>query len=217
MAKVVLGILDGFIGKVGTVVGAFWKGLPVMRAYKRKAHNPQSELQMLVRARFTVISKLASDFLSALYVGLGTEARKLHMTEGDLFVRKNWGAVTATSPDNVTTDYGELIIAAGPQRGVQFGSPRFDNPLEVELSFSTNDGEPKTTDDDLVYVFAYSPDVNDGILSQPVKRSTQSMTLTVPGHWSGQKVHLWGFVVGDGTENKGAVSDSVYVGSGNIS
>ncbi len=34
MGKLQMGILGGFIGKVGTVVGFNWKGKDVMRAYK---------------------------------------------------------------------------------------------------------------------------------------------------------------------------------------
>ena len=48
MAKMNWGILDGFFGKVGTVVGSFWKSIPVMRAYKRVVRNPKTESQQLV-------------------------------------------------------------------------------------------------------------------------------------------------------------------------
>ena len=40
MGKVRMGILDGFKGKVGTVVGSFWKGKKVMRAYNEFPSNP---------------------------------------------------------------------------------------------------------------------------------------------------------------------------------
>ena len=42
MAKTENGILDGFIGKVGTVVGYKWNGKSVMRAYVRYPHNPRT-------------------------------------------------------------------------------------------------------------------------------------------------------------------------------
>ena len=39
MGKLQNGILDGFSGKVGTVVGSTWKGIPVMRARPRLKKN----------------------------------------------------------------------------------------------------------------------------------------------------------------------------------
>ena len=46
MAKQQSGILGGYVGKVGTVVGYFWNGKPCMRAYKRQVRNPRTAAQM---------------------------------------------------------------------------------------------------------------------------------------------------------------------------
>ena len=69
MAKVNWGILDGFIGKVGTVVGSFWKGKAVMRAYKRQVRDRNNEAQQIARIRFAAIGRLSGAFLSAIRVG----------------------------------------------------------------------------------------------------------------------------------------------------
>ena len=47
--------------------------------------------------------------------------------------------------------------------------------------------------DDNVYLFAYCPDLNMGVLSAPVKRSATAVTLSLPNQWDGQTVHLYGF------------------------
>lgn len=216
MATINRGILDGFFGKVGTVVGSFWKGTPVMRAYVRRIHDSKNNSQLLVRARFTAISDLASAFLSAIRLGLHNDASRSRTTEANVFVKKNWEAVQATTVDSVTIDYADLEVANGSLPGVQFGTADFDTPQQVEVAFDTNEEIDKTSLDDQVYLFVYCPDSKGGILSAPVKRSVKSISIMVPSYWGGMKVHLWGFTLGGDIFNAGLTSDSVYIGSGNI-
>jgi hypothetical protein len=212
MAKVVLGILDGFIGKVGTVVGSYWKGKPVMRGYKRIHHDSKSEKQLLIRTRFGALAKLAEVFLPVLQMGFYKVARQKVMTEGNIFIRKNWEMTHSTVPGIATIDYPELVISAGKLHNVDFGTPSFDNPLEVEVTYSTV--SPLDDSNDLVYIFAYSPDANEGLLSESAKRDTGRISLTVPSHWNGLKVHVWGLTQSATSDT--TVSDSSYIGTGNI-
>lgn len=216
MATINRGILDGFFGKVGTVVGSFWKGIPVMRAYVRRIRDRKNSPQLLIRARFATLGELSSAFLAATRIGMRNAAAKSRTTESNVFVNKNWSAVEADSVDSVTVDFASLVVAHGPLTGVQFGSPQFDTPQQVDVSFDTNEEIDKTSLDDLVYLFAYCPDAKCGVLSPAVKRSDKSVSVTVPAYWNGMKVHLWGFTLGDGLDNKGMLSNSVYIGSGDI-
>lgn len=217
MATINRGILDGFFGKVGTVVGSFWKGIPVMRAYVRHIHDRKNTSQQLVRARFATLSEMTSAFLSAIRIGLHNDASLCQTTEGNVFVRKNWGAVQATTPDAVTVDYADLTVAHGSLTNVQFGSAQFDNPQQVDVTFETLEEVEGTSLDDLVYLFVYCPDAKGGVMAAPVKRSVKRISLMVPAIWNGMKVHVWGFTLGNGFSNAGAMSNSTYIGSGNIS
>jgi len=59
------GILGGFSGKVGPVVGGSWKGIDYMRGYVVPA-NPNSSGQQVVRSKWSVITGMASSLLSTL-------------------------------------------------------------------------------------------------------------------------------------------------------
>ena len=59
------GILGGFSGKVGPVVGATWKGIDYMRGYVIPA-NPNTSGQQTVRTKWSVLSKIASSLVSTL-------------------------------------------------------------------------------------------------------------------------------------------------------
>ena len=217
MATINRGILDGFFGKVGTVVGSFWKGIPVMRAYVRRIHDRKNTAQQLVRARFTALTEMASAFLSAIRIGLHNDASLCQTTEGNVFVRKNWGAVQASVADGVTVDYTGITVAHGSLTGVQFGTAQFDTPQQVDVTFDTLEEIEGTSLDDLVYLFVYCPDAKCGVMAAPVKRSVKRISVMVPSLWNGMKVHLWGFTLGDGLDNAGTLSNSSYIGSGNIS
>lgn len=214
MALYYLGILGTFKNKVGTVVGRHWKNWKwTMAAYVRNVKNPRTEAQQFQRARFAAIGGMCSAFLPAIAIGFRKLARQLTLTEGNVFVKMNIGAVEATTPDSVTIDYSAIQVAKGRLPEVQFGSPLFDTPLTVEVSYTPHTDDPEADAADTVLLFVYNPEDGRGILSEGAARSAGSASVTVPGSWNGVKVHVWGFV----TDDKGLCSRSTYIGSGNIS
>ncbi len=217
MGKVQQGILDGFIGKVGTVVGSFWKGKPVMRGYKRQIHDAQTEAQQLVRTRFAAINSLSSAFLSAIRLGFAETARSRRTTEGNVFVKLNWDYVHAEAPGSATVDYDELQVAKGNLPEILFGSATFTNPYQVAVAIDDPASAVRASPDDLVYVYVYSPEAAAGVLSAPKLSSDTEITCDVPDYWVGQRVHVYGFGIGDGLDNEGRIANSRYLGSGTIS
>ena len=208
-----MGILSDFKNKIGTVVGRHWKSWKyTTSAYVREVKNPRTEAQQLQRARFAAIGAMSSAFLPAIMEGFNQLARRLVLTEGNVFVKRNIGAVEATSPTSVTIDYSAITVSEGRLPEVQFGSPDFDTPLTVEVSFTGNTDDPEADAADTVHIFAYNAEDGRGILSEGAARSAGSASVTVPGSWNGVKVHVWGYVV----NAKGICSRSTYIGSGNI-
>ena len=65
MGKFRNGILGGFQGKVGTVIGSTWRGEDIMRALPKKVAKRPTELQLLQRIKF----KAVSEFLNPLRNG----------------------------------------------------------------------------------------------------------------------------------------------------
>lgn len=218
MGKVQVGILDGFVGKVGTVVGSFWKGLPVMRAYKRVVKDANTNAQQLIRTRFAAATTLASAFLYAIRIGFKQVARSKKMTEGDIFIKENWDEITADTPGAATIDYPDLVIAKGGLPEVLFGNVTTTEPLSIGITMQDTSGVIGADATDKVYIFAYSPEAQAGVISDGRNtRADTSATLNVPAYWNGHRVHVWGFAVGAGSDNKGVISNSRYIGTGTIS
>ena len=62
MGTIKQGILGGFSGKVGTVIGGSWKGISYMRSQAQSVKNPRTDGQLSQRSKFA----LALDFLKPL-------------------------------------------------------------------------------------------------------------------------------------------------------
>ena len=58
MGKIKQGILGGFRGKVGTVIGASWNGIAYMRGLAQSHKNPQTEAQLKQRSFFKEVQDL---------------------------------------------------------------------------------------------------------------------------------------------------------------
>ena len=60
MGTIKQGILGGFSGKTGTVIGASWKGIDYMRGQAKSIANPRTQKQIIVRSNLKQISRLMS-------------------------------------------------------------------------------------------------------------------------------------------------------------
>ena len=62
MGKIKQGILGGFKGKVGTVIGSSWNGISYMRGQAQSVRNPKTSAQMIQRDFFKEVQDLAGQF-----------------------------------------------------------------------------------------------------------------------------------------------------------
>ena len=58
MGTIKKGIMGGFSGKVGNIVGASWKGIAYIRSLPASVHNPRTEKQVTQRNKFSLIGRL---------------------------------------------------------------------------------------------------------------------------------------------------------------
>ncbi len=57
MAEIERGVLGGFSGTVGPVVGAHWRGKDIIRARPRKSSKPPTDLQLIQQAKFKLVTR----------------------------------------------------------------------------------------------------------------------------------------------------------------
>ncbi|WP_336734977.1 DUF6266 family protein [Chryseobacterium sp. VD8] len=55
MARITKGILGGFSGKVGTIVGANWRGQDIIRSIPKPSSKQPTNKQLLQQTRFSMV------------------------------------------------------------------------------------------------------------------------------------------------------------------
>ena len=212
------GYLSPIRKKLGNAVGRKWRTLDVLAVYQPFVSNPNTEAQQLVRARFSTAAKLAMSFARALEKGFYAICKGTKIPERSMFIKKNWSSITASSPSSVSIDYTELVIAQGALPECLFASPTFNDPLQVDVAMTDTSSVEGASASDKVYFLVYSPEAGAAVFSDGRNtRADATASIVVPAYWNGHRVHVWGFAVGNGADNKGIISNSRYLGAGTIS
>lgn len=90
------GVLGPFSGKVGTVVGSSWRGVPYIRSLATKVANPRTQGQVAARSRLAAIASRLKHFafvISAGFVNSGS------MSPWSAAIKANMKALTGPSDD----------------------------------------------------------------------------------------------------------------------
>ena len=216
MSKNNAGYMGQQIGKLGPAVGRRWRGMNVYSAYQKFVKDRKSESQLAVRAKFGAITSLSRCLRGATRMGLA--GIKTLWDGNNAFVHLNWSAVSGATAQEVAISYADVVVSRGNLPSVNFGTPDFEEELTVKVPITGDNVDvPGSTASDLVYLIAYQPDLKQGILSTPVLRSSETISVTVPSAWSGMRAHVWGFCIGAPNNTvPNEPSDSCFVGTGNI-
>ena len=116
MARLDQGLLGGYSGKLGTTVGATWKGINVVRTYQPNVANPNTQLQQDHRNKFREIAQLGSFFLASMVKPFWDKGAK-KMSGYNAFVSMNARAMR----DELQFDPMKFVIGNG-----QMGHPDGD-------------------------------------------------------------------------------------------
>lgn len=122
MARLDQGLLGGYSGKLGTTVGATWKGINVVRTYQPNVANPNTKLQRDHRYKFREIAQLGSFFLAGMVKPFWDKAAK-KMSGYNAFVSMNAQAMR----DDLQFNPMNFVIGNG-----QMGHPDGDATLSEE-------------------------------------------------------------------------------------
>src|SRR5205809_331466 len=122
MAKFTAGIMGPFNGKVGTVVGATWKGMPYMRARPKSRTGPISKKEKANRDKFTVAQYWLKPILEFVRVGFKDYSQRVvGFSAAKSWMMKNAMEKTAdgflVNPSHMLVSYGDLPLPANLRLG----------------------------------------------------------------------------------------------------
>lgn len=208
MGKFSKGILGGFSGKVGNVVGGNWKGIDYMRSKSSYKNLNPSEAQLTQQLKFGMCIRFVQSMSGLLEKTFNNFAvKKTGINSALSYTLKN--AVTGTYPlfsidyANVLVSRGDLPNVLGP--AIVMGA---DSLLVYSWTDNTGVGVARATDNAIPV--AYCPDFNQCIyLTAGAARSSLTETLNLSS-FTGKMVETY---LSFASENGQNVASSIYTGS----
>lgn len=211
MGTIKKGVLGGFSGKVGTVVGASWKGIDYIRSLPANVSNPRTEGQVTQRTKFTVALTFLRPIISYLNVGFKPYANRQSAYNAAMSYNVN-NAVTGTFPD-FAIDYPNVLVSRGSLLGAEDASATAAAG-SITFAWTNNSGVNDAKETDMAMPLAFNISKGQAVFkTNGAERSTETDVLTIPASWTGDDVELYlGFVSNDGL----LVASSVYLGQKTI-
>ncbi len=209
MGKIAQGVLGGFSGKVGNIVGGTWKGIDYMRIKPANVSNPKTQGQLDQRSKFSTVLRFLQPLTDFLKVGFKLYAIKMTQFNSAMSYNLN-NAITGTYP-NFTIDYTKALVGRGSLVGAAGAAAASSSAGVVEFSWTDNSGSGNALGTDKALLVVYNATKGYAVYDTAgASRATQAQNLTVPSDFSGDSVEAFiGFVSEDGKE----VANSVYIGS----
>ena len=134
MAKQRFGINDAYRGTVGTVIGYEWRGKWCLRARPLRVRNPRTEKQQINRMVFKQAVDLASHMKLALRKGLHNVSMGLHLTECNLFFKRNKGCFSLGEDGKLEVDWESLMLSEGSLAAPVFSTHSSVSPSRAASS-----------------------------------------------------------------------------------
>lgn len=210
MARIKDGITGGVSGKIGTIVGAKWRGISYIKTKPAKIKDPKSQKQLKQRSKFNVTLNFIRTATELIKIGFQSEAdeRKTAYNAAMSYNMKH-----AVKPDDrgegFELDHEKVKISLGPLDGASDMQTRIEGD---KLLFEWDSTKTATTGrmDDMAMVMAYNTlkcraihDINAG------KRMEGVASISLPQNWSGDEIMVY---IAFKNYNATVVSDSVFAG-----
>ncbi|PNQ72511.1 hypothetical protein C1T31_12045 [Hanstruepera neustonica] len=209
MATFEKGILGGFSGKVGNVVGARWRGQNIMRSLPQRGDYKPTEDQLLQRERFKTVVTFLTPLRGLLSKYFGKKqgvkspynlATAYHLTE----------ALTAI-PGGFEIDFTKVLISKGDLRGMETPTLAAAANQVLDLGWADNSGQGNASPLDQLVAVVFAPATQLYQIFEFVgTREETAVQLTLPGFMAGQEVQVWASFV---TETGKLAATSTYLGA----
>ena len=190
MATFEKGILGGFSGKVGNVVGSRWRGKNVMRSLPQRGNYTPTEKQEEQRLKFKTVIGFLTPLVGILSRFFGSpQGDKSRANLATSYHLKN--AVLET-PEGMVMDYAKVLVSKGELRGIASGTVAAAAGNILNFGWQDNSGQGKATATDTLMVVVYAPDLNLFFTDTSVAaRDAASASVTLPDFMASFEVEVW--------------------------
>ena len=189
MGTIKQGVLGGFSGKVGTVIGASWKGTAYMRGQATHVKNPRTAAQIAQRTKM----EFARNYLQqvAEFINLGFKDVAKHQSPLNYAISQMVrNAILGDYPD-YAPDYTKLVWSHGllTPPVVETVYANYD---ALDFLWVDNSGQGNAKADDISMVVVCSEEKQEvKYFTNGYTRSTKSTHCELPESWVDDHVHIY--------------------------
>lgn len=212
MGTINKGILGGFSGKVGNVVGGSWKGIDYMRSKGGNRNSNPTEKQLTQQLKFALTMRFLQPMAGLLDISFRNFAiMKTGMNSAFGYVIQN--AITGVYPA-LQIDYALALISRGDLPNVLAPAVTPGAGSLVTFSWTDNSGVGSAKATDQAILVAFCPALRQAIFTTTGgDRSLLTGELNLLP-FSGLEVETWiGFISTSGT----SVATSIFTGEITVS
>lgn len=205
MARVKDGILGGFSGKIGNVVGCNGKTGYYVRSVPSYTVNPQTERQQAQRGKFAQAMQFArtlTPFLRISYREFAGAGKPYHAAVSSFL--KN--AVVETD-SGCAIDFAKALVSRGSLTAVHCAQIASSGQT-ITYTWTDNSGEGNAAPTDLTLLVAFNKTRWTAVYTDAAAcRSDEKAELSIPADWAADELAVYlGFRSADGE----TVANSVY-------
>ena len=184
------GLLGGFSGKVGPVVGVTLRNKTILRSLPQPSNKPRSPKQLGNQSSFGLVSSFLAQyrtFINAYFTpdadgkapyGSAMSYHKLHAT------RKENGMYYI--------NYPQVLISKNALPGILGGTLSTGADDTLQLTWTDNSDQPLAAATDLLTVAAYAPALHRFYFFEGcAERQDSSVQLTIPPGFTKHDLQLW--------------------------
>ena len=212
MGTINKGILGGFSGKVGSVIGGNWKGIDYMRSNGGRRNNAPTEKQLIQQLKFATTMRFVQPMAGLLALTFhGFAVQKTGINSAFAYTIKN--AITGAFPD-FSIDYSKALVSRGDLPNALGPAVTSGAGSLLTFSWTDNSGVGIAKPGDKAVLVAFCADLKQAIYTTSGGlRSELTGELNVLP-FSGLKVQTW---IGFMSENGLNAASSIFTGEVTVS
>jgi len=190
MAKIFTGILGGFSGKVGSVIGYCMHGVAYMRGLATSHTDAQTPAQLDQRAKFGLVIAFLRPLIAVLRLGFKNTSSKMSgFASAVAYTLQH--AIAGVSPV-FTINYEKALICRGNLPGALNASAIANVGGEVVFTWKNNSWDFGAKATDKVVLGVYDPILMKWVTAiGPATRATCNYTITLPALFQGNAVQTY--------------------------
>lgn len=208
MGRIKKGILGGFSGKVGSVVGASWRGIDYMRGLPRLSTKTATKAQLAQQSKMILLRGFLlgiGDIIERCFQNI-----KKHTPMNDALSYNMLNSVTGSYPDQ-NINFKNLLISKGDLIGAWSPKARSTQSNTIDFSWENGIANPMCAANDEVLLAVYDPIKKEFcLLEKAALRSDKTAELIVPETFKGNAVHCY---ISFYSKKRGISSTSEYLGT----